>query len=52
MKAFIAGVVVAVVIAVGAGFILTAVAQPAYKSFATSETRVGNPGHNLVGPNW
>lgn len=52
MKSFIAGVAVAVVIAVCAGFVLTAVAQPAYKAFATSETRVGNPGHNLVGSNW
>lgn len=52
MKAFISGLVAAVVLAIVAGVALSAVAEPAYKAFATSEVRVGNPGHNLVGSNW
>lgn len=52
MKAFVSGLVAAVVLAIVAGVILSSVSQPAYKAFASSETRVGNPGHNLVGSNW
>lgn len=52
MKAFIAGLVASIVVAVVAGVILSVVAQPVYRAFASSETRVGNPGHNLVGANW
>ena len=52
MKSFIAGLIAAVVLAVVAGVILTSVQEPAYKAFASAETRVGNPGHNLVGSNW
>lgn len=52
MKAFIAGLAAAVVLAVCAGVVLSAAARPAWRVFASSETRVGNPGHNLVGTNW
>ncbi|MGH7071490.1 MAG: hypothetical protein ACREFO_15950 [Acetobacteraceae bacterium] len=52
MNAFIAGLVASLVLAVVAGVVLSEVQQPAYRAFASSETRVGNPGHNLVGANW
>jgi len=52
MKAFVTAVVIAIVIAVVGAFSLTAIQQPVYEAFATSSTRVGNPGHNLIGNAW
>ena len=52
MKVIVGAVLVAIVIGVAAGFILNAVQRPAYEVFATSATRVENPGSNLVGNNW
>ncbi|MEN9707701.1 MAG: hypothetical protein RIQ68_109 [Pseudomonadota bacterium] len=48
MKAFISAVIVAVVVAVGAAFVLNTQQQTADKAFATSGARVGDPGHNLI----
>jgi len=49
MKAFIASVTFAVILAVGAAFVLTNNFQePAYSAFSTEGARVGNPGSNLV----
>jgi hypothetical protein len=49
MKAFLASVTVAVVVAVGAAMVLDGNYQtPSSDAFATEGARVGNPGSNLV----
>ena len=52
MKIILASLVAAVVIAVGAAYVLNAEQRPAYEAFTTSGARVGDPGHNLVGDKW
>ena len=49
MKAFVSAVVAAIILAVAGSFALGAIQEPTYKAFATSGTRVGDPGHNLIG---
>jgi hypothetical protein len=46
------GIVLAIVIAIGAGYVLRAQQEPSWQVFSTESTRVGDPGHNLVGQNW
>jgi hypothetical protein len=48
MKAFISAVVVAIILAVGASYVLNTQQQTAADAFATTGARVGDPGHNLV----
>lgn len=50
MRAFIAALIITGAFGVGAGLILTQAQEPAHEAFATSGARVGDPGHNLVGP--
>lgn len=50
MKVFLAALVFAAVAAVGVSIVLNSIQQPSYEAFATSGARVGDPGHNLVGP--
>ena len=52
MRAFLASVVVAIVVAIGAMFALDGVWRPADQAFATSGARVGDAGDNLVGKDW
>jgi hypothetical protein len=52
MKAFATAVVIAIIIAAASSFMLTEIQKPVYQAFATSSTRVGSPGHNLVGNVW
>jgi hypothetical protein len=52
MKAFLLAITGAVVLAVGAAALLNNEQTLAYKAFATSGTRVSDPGYNLVGKNW
>ena len=52
MKVILASVLIAVVLGVAAALILDSTQRPAYEAYSTSGTRVGDPGHNLVGPNW
>lgn len=52
MKVILASILTAVVLAVGASFVLTGVQKPAFEVYSTSGTRVGDPGHNLVGPDY
>ncbi|MFN3686346.1 hypothetical protein [Salinarimonas sp.] len=53
MKAFIAAIAVATIAAFGAAYLLeTSWQSTAATSFATEGARVGDPGHNLVGPSW
>ncbi|WP_322894214.1 MULTISPECIES: hypothetical protein [unclassified Yoonia] len=49
MKAFLFAVVFAVIVAVGASFVLQGTfQQPSYAAFATEGARVGDPGQNLM----
>ena len=50
MKAFISAIVVAVVVACAASFVLSGVQKTSDTAFTTSGARVGNPGTNLIGP--
>lgn len=54
MGMILTGIVVAVAIALGAGvfFLNAPQQQPAWQAYSTEGARVGDPGHNLVGPNW
>ncbi len=52
MGVILAGIVAAAVLAVGAGFILRSEQRAAYEVYSTGSTRVGDPGQNLVGPQW
>ena len=52
MKAIFSGIVLAAVIAVGASFILSEAQRTAYDRYRTNSVRVGEPGSNLVGPEW
>ena len=50
MKVFVAAVVFAAIVAAGMSIVLNSVQRPSYEAFSTSGARVGDPGHNLVGP--
>ncbi len=50
MKAFLAALVFAAIAAVGVAVLLNSIQQPSSVAFTTGGARVGDPGHNLVGP--
>jgi len=50
MKVFVAAVAFAVVAAVGVAMVLNSIQEPSSVAFSTSGARVGDPGHNLIGP--
>jgi hypothetical protein len=52
MKAFALAIVGVVIFAAAAAAVLNSEQTLAYKAFATSSTRVSDPGYNLVGKNW
>jgi hypothetical protein len=52
MKIIFASIAAALVIGLVAAFALNTGQRPAYEVYSTSSTRVGDPGHNLVGDNW
>ena len=52
MGMILTGIVVAVAIALGAGYFLNAEQKTAWVVNSSSSTRVGDPGQNLVGPAW
>ncbi|MCC5983140.1 MAG: hypothetical protein JJU42_02140 [Rhodobacteraceae bacterium] len=50
MKVFLAAVVFAVALAIGAAFVLDgSYQQPSYAAFTTEGARVSDPGTNLIG---
>jgi hypothetical protein len=51
MKAFFAAVICAAAIGVAASYVLHMQQETVDVAFSTSGTRVGDPGHNLVGVN-
>ena len=52
MKMIFASMLIALAIGVVAALVLNTAQRPAYQAYSTSSTRVGEPGHNLVGENW
>ena len=52
MGVILAGIVAAVVIAIGAGIFMRSEQEPSWQVYSTTSTRVGDPGDNLVGPDW
>jgi hypothetical protein len=48
----LSAVVIAIVVGGAAALILDRTQRPAYDAYSTTGARVGDPGHNLVGPNW
>lgn len=52
MGTILTGIIVAVVIAIGAGYVLQRQQEPAWQVYSTKSTRVDNPGINLVGRDW
>jgi hypothetical protein len=50
MKSFVAALAFAVVAAVGVAMVLNTIQEPSSVAFSTSGARVGDPGHNLIGP--
>jgi hypothetical protein len=52
MGVILVGIAAAIVIAIGASFVLDAEQEPAWQVYSTQSTRVGEPGDNLVGPAW
>jgi uncharacterized membrane protein len=51
MKVFVAALLFAAIAAVGGSMLLNTIQEPSSVAFATGAARVGDPGHNLVGPN-
>ena len=53
MGVILAGIVATIVLAVAAGVIMRSEHEPSYEAYSSSgSTRVGDPGTNLVGPEW
>jgi hypothetical protein len=53
VKVILASILTAVVLAIGASFVLNATQRPAYQVYSAPQgARVGDPGHNLVGPDY
>ena len=52
MRMILTGIVLAIVIGIGAGIVFQAQQVPAWQVFRTDSTRIGDPGNNLVGENW
>jgi hypothetical protein len=52
MRVLVSGILAAVAFGAIAAFVLSKMQEPAYESYATSSTRVGQPGTNLVGKSW
>jgi hypothetical protein len=50
MKIFLAALLFAAIVAVGVSILLNTIQTPSYVAFTTDGVRVGDPGHNLVGP--
>jgi hypothetical protein len=50
MKVFFAALLFAAIAAVGVSVLLNTIQEPSSVAFTTSGARVGDPGHNLIGP--
>lgn len=52
MGMILTGIVVAIAIAIGAGYFMDSEQEPSWQAYSSQSTRVGDPGHNLVGAAW
>lgn len=52
MRVILIATLAALVLSIGAAMILRTGQEDSWQAYSTSSTRVGNPGHNLVGQNW
>ena len=52
MRVIIAGITVAVVLAIAAGGAYTLAQRPVFEAQPSQSVRIGDPGYNLVGPDW
>ena len=53
MGVVLTGIIAAIVIAVASSFVLRAEQEPAWRVYSNdASTRVGDPGQNLVGPDY
>jgi hypothetical protein len=52
MRILVTSIVVAVLLAAGAGLILSTLQRPVYEVQVPPSVRLDDPGHNLVGPDW
>ena len=50
MKVFVSALLFATVAAVGVAMFLNSIQEPSSVAFTTGGARVGDPGHNLIGP--
>jgi hypothetical protein len=50
MKVFLAALLFAAIAAVCVSVLLNTIQEPSSVAFTTSGARVGDPGHNLIGP--
>ena len=50
MKAFLAALLFATIVAVGMSVLLNTIQQSSSVAFTTGGARVGDPGNNLIGP--
>lgn len=53
MRVVLTSIVIAVLLAAGVSFALYRTQKPVYEvDVAPTTVRIGDPGHNLVGPDW
>ena len=52
MNAIFSGIVIALGVAVLAAFVLSETQRTSFDVYKTQSVRLGDPGHNLVGPKW
>lgn len=52
MGVILMSIIVAIAIAIGAGYVLPKDQKQAWQVYSTTSTRVGDPGENLVGSGW
>jgi hypothetical protein len=52
MGVILMGIIIAIAIAMGAGYFLPKEQKQAWQVYSTTSTRVGDPGGNLVGSGW
>ena len=52
MRVILSAIVAAILISAAVGYVLLAGDKPIYQALAQPGVRLGDPGSNLVGPDW
>jgi hypothetical protein len=52
MQIIVTSIVVALLLAAGAGLVLSGTQKPTYQARVMPSVRIDDPGENLVGPDW